>query len=165
MRQTNLNLSDQSIEEIDNAYKKKLFIEALKDGKLAQRRNLFKTIFYLAGHPRCFKWSSTLDSDMHNYTKYCDISTGHVDNLKTILNSENLIFRLKRYLKNHFTMTKSRSFSFDRIQIYFNKEDVMWSLIDHDLLAEHPLNTERRKNGFVYIKNYHHGIRYDINRY
>ena len=167
MKQTTFNLGDKTDQEIEDDYKKSLFLSAICNGKLPQRRNLFKNIIYLSGLSEYYRTSESKMSTRENYDKCQVIYLARQAPAKHIINSPEFITRVKRYLDNHFKILTSFSSSDSRFELHYSREKVKWALIDHDLLKEHPENTEKRNNNFVYVLNYHHGKvnRYNYNRY
>lgn len=154
--QSHIELSDVSVDKIEEDYKKRIFLETLKNGKLPQRRNLFKTIMFLSDC-KLFRYSYILNSDLPKYTSKCTVEIAVTKQItaKEVVKDPKFIIRLKRYIGNNFKLTLPWAFNSNKFTIYYNKSDIKWGLVDHDLLTEHPLNSERRSNGFVYIKNFY----------
>ena len=155
-----IKLSDK---EIDDKYKKDLFLGALKEGKIPARKNFFKNIVYLCGFGRELNYVNTFQSNLENYTtcarlhfpiSYHTVQTNQ-EKRKKLVDTPKFSYSLKRYLSDKFKITWPTGWMCKEcLDIHYNREDMKWSLVDNDLLLEHPKNTEKRKNGFVYIKNY-----------
>lgn len=156
MNQDTFGFDNKTDEEIEEEYKKALFLNALRDGKLPQRRNLIKNIFYLSGLYHHYRLSDTKASTIPKYSKCATVWLRDQSNARTITNSPNFIFRVKRYFNNQFKINIPYVFSASaKFEIHYNKEDIKWALVDYDLAKEHPNNTEKRANNFIYVLNYH----------
>lgn len=161
LTQETLKLNLKTDEEIDDQYKRALFLGGLSEGKIPTRKNFFKNILYISGYGREFIWASTFESNHENYNRCVRIKllsslTGARSKIiKDLFETEKFIYSLRRYLNNKYRIIFPFGYNTnDCIDIHYNREDMMWSLLDYDLSIEHPTNTETRNNGFVYIKNY-----------
>jgi len=155
------DLIQQTNEEIADTYKKKLFLETIKNGKTPRRSGLGSRLYLLAGftgHIPCTMepvYHKTFPAFKRHLTKvlrypkttytwgkprswdlYKDLETPQMQNV------------FKKYLKDYYISSRATGY-----YVYFDpRVTESWGVLDADLLKVHPNKCKISNKGFIYFK-------------
>lgn len=154
--------SKEAEQNLEQEYKKKLFLETIKTGKTPKRSGLGTRLFHLAGFTdniACTVEPTNNTARMFNehkhFTKCLRFSVlegfAAFNNQKCYrdkLQSAAMHIAFKKYLKEFRVIRTSIYY-----MVYFDPRQVAdWAILDADLLALYPKRCRIDKRGFVYLK-------------
>jgi hypothetical protein len=146
--------------DLENEYKKKQFIHAIKTGKIPTRSGLGTRLYLLAGytknrpyctlencepplleHPKKEHFTKRLCYSKHVYS----MENGEIEKH---LHSKDMINVFDKYLKN-YEIVRHWAYVF----VYFDpKNSPSWAILDEDLKNKYPNNYIVDKRGFIQYK-------------
>lgn len=148
-------------DNLEEVYRKRLFLQTIKNGKTPKRSGLGTRLYHLAGFKDFVHCN--IESIINNkYVKIAHPNLNRVLHYSTYqpfgstlnkiqinLASDEMHRTFQKYLK-HFVIVARWG---TQVLVYFDSEKVSsWAVLDEDLKSVHPKNYKVSKNGFVYYK-------------
>lgn len=154
-----MNIQSLTEAEIQDIYKKKLFLETIKNGKTPRRSGLGSRLYNLAGYTDSIYCN--IESNMPvkyfqtkpNLTKVLcynrnSYNGSNMINLAPKLTSDKMVQVFEKYLKEYYI---HRHWNY--IMVLFDPSKVAcWSIMDNDLKLMYPKNHMVNKHGFVFYR-------------
>jgi tRNA G10 N-methylase Trm11 len=156
--QTTMNMESFSNTELEDLYKKRLFLETIKNGRTPKRSGLGLRLYHLAGFTdniyctvepikKLKRWD--LKSHLTKALYYSIFTHDSIRNkIKTNLESDKMLRVFQKYLKDFDT----RFYSFRFSVSYDPTKVACWSELDNDLKLMYPKNHIVNDVGFIYYR-------------
>lgn len=140
--------------QVSEEYKKKQFLNAVKNGKKAIRRGLATRLFHLAGYVRSgydLPWSTLRKTYKNEFDTLMEINTmggydGTSEYKHAAVQDINFHKILSLFLGKHDLLSNGYDYN-----LFYNKSKICWGILDEALKIAYPDNHKINENGFVYL--------------
>lgn len=142
---------NQTVEEFEKVYKKRMSFALIKSGKIPIRKGLLRNVCYLSGLGQYYRGISSTGQGRKGYNRMAEI----VFDFKSSADQGWLKF-LKKYISTSLSsyfgdcIVDVDSLTHGRVKVEYKSNDIKWYLIDYELNMYHDGNFYTRNN-FCYI--------------
>ena len=145
-------------EEIQDLYKKRLFLEIIKTGKTLKRSGLGLRLYHLAGFTDNNMYCEIsshisikipyLNLSLTKVLKFSKHNFNHKGQLTDKIMGQNMRKVFDKYLKDYYIYNH-----WSHVKVFFDPKKVAcWSVLDNDLKLMYPNNHYVNKYGFIYYR-------------